>query len=558
MNHRSPPATLNEDVLFEVFRQIGRSIRNSEEGELCDTETTALARCARVCKAFQEPALRVLWEYLPSILPLLRLLAPHFHKLSNGRIGYGASVPHHTYVLSEIPDDVQWARFSRYASYIRVLHEKYSPRKCKHQAQESPDDSDDEGAYAPGRIILPSVWFILSRKAEGKPLLPALRELDWTLHSLDYLELFRVLAGPSLLGLSTRLHDLYIPSREEERIIMPLVVRTLAYSSPNLQKLEVCDEDSLRGVFALSKLRALEIDAPLDTDALQDAKLDTLQHLESLTLSICRFSDDATSRRKPTPLRHLKSLDVRYWDWPSGSQSMVPFSAPTLSSLRVHHSGISRTAAYQSLSTELAECFPTVVSVNLEFSATSTPYEDEHVLPPWDFSRALQPFTALSSVRHFSITNDLDHLPRTSQDLRRIVDAWSYLSTLTVACPSHSKPWLNIGELANLARCATQLRELRLDHLCISQDDLYIIRRGQWITGSLRPTDSVKVLRVDRLVFDRGLGTGDLDLSKLARFVLALYPRIDTRRSRSASPAPHCEWNRALVVIDATRCQQRA
>ncbi|OJT06503.1 hypothetical protein TRAPUB_2662 [Trametes pubescens] len=82
-------ALLNQDILFEVFRQVGRQRWSNEERgnerDHNDAETQVLARCARVCRAFREPSLRISWEYLPPVLPLLQLLAPHFRKLEHGR-----------------------------------------------------------------------------------------------------------------------------------------------------------------------------------------------------------------------------------------------------------------------------------------------------------------------------------------------------------------------------------------------------------------------------------------------------------------------------------------
>lgn len=101
-------ALLNQDILLEVFQHVGRQRQSSEthDDEPChnDAETQTLARCARVCRAFREPSLRVLWEYLPSVLPLLQLLAPHFRKLEHGREG-----------------DKDWGEGHEYDTYVRAV-----------------------------------------------------------------------------------------------------------------------------------------------------------------------------------------------------------------------------------------------------------------------------------------------------------------------------------------------------------------------------------------------------------------------------------------------------
>lgn len=66
---------LNEDILctiYEHFDQSWDGINVSGKQEAENQE--ALARSARVCKAFYEPSVRVLWRRLEALFPLLCLI----------------------------------------------------------------------------------------------------------------------------------------------------------------------------------------------------------------------------------------------------------------------------------------------------------------------------------------------------------------------------------------------------------------------------------------------------------------------------------------------------
>lgn len=72
------PALQNQDILLAIFSHA----RARAEHEQVPHDS--VAKCARVCQAFHDPALQVLWERLSSILPLLRLLAPNFRNIDGG------------------------------------------------------------------------------------------------------------------------------------------------------------------------------------------------------------------------------------------------------------------------------------------------------------------------------------------------------------------------------------------------------------------------------------------------------------------------------------------
>lgn len=93
---------------------------------LCLLETSDLASCARVCHLWEMPSLRILWKqtatHFGALLKILGPLEPsdgpivsYVHRLSWGRFS--------SYQRFEsAPELVNWARFHRYSSLVRISH----------------------------------------------------------------------------------------------------------------------------------------------------------------------------------------------------------------------------------------------------------------------------------------------------------------------------------------------------------------------------------------------------------------------------------------------------
>ncbi|RPD57350.1 hypothetical protein L227DRAFT_655508 [Lentinus tigrinus ALCF2SS1-6] len=114
------------------------------------TSKCTLARLARTCKAFSDPALRVLWRHLNHIHQLLRLLPEYVPPPGTFSQTY---VPASEQALSAVPNDDDWARLQSYAVRVRELK------------------------YWPSTRIDSASWRILSEKCSGGPLLPRLERL---------------------------------------------------------------------------------------------------------------------------------------------------------------------------------------------------------------------------------------------------------------------------------------------------------------------------------------------------------------------------------------------
>ncbi|KAI0710302.1 hypothetical protein C8T65DRAFT_648496, partial [Cerioporus squamosus] len=131
-----------QELLEAIFSQLSTGMVHPEDTpedvkERAEVRCT-LARAARVCHAFSEPALDVLWCALDNIIPLLRLI-PGFEKREST-----------WYLILPIFDDA-WTRLQDHARRIRGL--------CHYRTT----------------VVFPTVWSTLLSQCQNRPLMPRLR-----------------------------------------------------------------------------------------------------------------------------------------------------------------------------------------------------------------------------------------------------------------------------------------------------------------------------------------------------------------------------------------------
>ncbi|RDB17404.1 hypothetical protein Hypma_001758 [Hypsizygus marmoreus] len=117
--------------------------------------SSTLAALAVTCQLFNEPALKVLWRFLPSLEPLVRCLPPHtfcFHKTPKSS--------EQLHISREIQSK-DFERAAYYGAMVRILGDP-SPRCRLPKAQFHP-------------LVIP---VLLSRGNTPRPLLPNLRHIN--------------------------------------------------------------------------------------------------------------------------------------------------------------------------------------------------------------------------------------------------------------------------------------------------------------------------------------------------------------------------------------------
>ncbi|KAH9915526.1 uncharacterized protein B0H18DRAFT_1215475 [Fomitopsis serialis] len=203
----------------------------------------ALARCAHVCRAFHESAVRVLWKdlelgaFLEAVLRSLDYGAvkwPERHQddwgggdasddEDNEDVAVGVEPERYLYSYKYLPGPIsaeEWARFTHYAAFVRILR------------------------YAPFvESIDPTLFFFLQQHAQGTPLFPNLHELVWSNATPEVLAVI----SPSirLLDLTESNDDDYTYAEMREfsyrarRHALKALLPTILRGAPNLEELRL-------------------------------------------------------------------------------------------------------------------------------------------------------------------------------------------------------------------------------------------------------------------------------------------------------------------------------
>ncbi|KAH9915538.1 uncharacterized protein B0H18DRAFT_1215487 [Fomitopsis serialis] len=202
---------------------------------------TALARCARVCRAFHTSAVRVLWRRLELSTiceAVLRDFSSGFVKWPTNEeefmgghesddeanedmaVGIDSYTYRYNYKYVSGPISVEeWARFKHYAPFVRVLR------------------------YGIGDTIEPSIFLFLQQHAHGQPLFPNLRELIWEHATPEIISVtspsIRVLRLPEDLNMRENGHQTYEYGYRMRRHAFKQMLPAVLQALPNLEELEL-------------------------------------------------------------------------------------------------------------------------------------------------------------------------------------------------------------------------------------------------------------------------------------------------------------------------------
>ncbi|KAL1945271.1 hypothetical protein VTO73DRAFT_2122 [Trametes versicolor] len=322
-NHLAPE-TRRDSGVGHVFgsRVSSSNSRRTEKDGHC-----ALARSARVCKVFADPALDVLWRELDDLLVLLRILPP-----------FQPYTAHYFSILEDI-SPTQWIRFQSYARRVRAIHK--------------PDFESVAGA------VDKMAWTVLERLCDGQPLLPHLRDLSAHNISRDHLTPLTLLS-PSLNTLS-----LSFPAESESDVDPdrdPIFTRTRSSTRGVFLQLLVARCQHLTGLSISSGLKAM----PLNFLA-SLTRLDNLHNLDLVHSGAVVDYDTLHNLCKMSTLRKL-ALRIDFDNWPPSTSLSPPLGRAFLDLHRLHLSG---NIADLSRVFELHEC-PQLSELELSISGRST------------------------------------------------------------------------------------------------------------------------------------------------------------------------------------------
>lgn len=226
------PALLVSELLTIIFRHL-----QSLESCSLDSPKRSLTSCAVTCRAWKEPALRIIWEQLDSLLPLMRLFPTD--AFSNG----SHAPTFWRFKRSLRPSD--WTAYTRYSTLVRHL------------------------AFREGRDVVASalIALVVQRPAhfQRNPLLPNLVSLKWTASVDTSLTLCAILVPPGLGSLTINLVGAETYSAERNDTTGGLLC-TIADLAPNLKELHLnidklwAVSDVVIPIKSLCKLETLTLD----------------------------------------------------------------------------------------------------------------------------------------------------------------------------------------------------------------------------------------------------------------------------------------------------------
>jgi len=402
----------------------------------------ALARSARVCKDFQEPALSVLWRDIPSFVVLLGLLSRVKQALGNN-VGRSQAV----YCDME-PNE--WVRFQYYARFVH---------RCR-----MPRAERDSWPVIP---IDPAIYHALFQHNNSQPIFPCLEELEWSqdASSLHYL------LTPFLRRLTVFLRSGSMRGEEEESgqvscVRQRLLVDILS-ASPCLSHLALLGAwDEFPGIlssFSLenSVLRSLDLYAcgPLSSQVIFQ-----LSCFPALTLlRICTRSP-LEAFVQPPAFHNLKMLLITGHAEDLASLLAVA-TLPSLITLHLFFEDTDDPAtAFNTLSGILSD---TALSNWSALAVRSTVLAKRRVNPALFPRRSLlaviRPILALARLRKVYL--DFGTFDVSDDDIRQITQSWRKLLTLELCCNtprSQPRGRVSLRALVHIARNCPSLKKLTL------------------------------------------------------------------------------------------------
>ncbi|OCH85173.1 hypothetical protein OBBRIDRAFT_798434 [Obba rivulosa] len=255
------------DILCLVLENVTLIKRDGTRG----ADRSSLARAARVCKAFSEPALDVLWRVMDDFIPLVKLV-----------------------VLDDFQNVACWERFHIYARRVREI--------CY---------SDIPAGF---RIMMdPAILVTLSHCNHGLPLLPSLQTLHWTGASPHQYDSFLTVATT----LNCQVTELCVRFPTEERqaqvskSYLDTFLERLFAQLPGLQSLQVhgpFDSSLLAPIANGDKLRILHVET--GPRILCSATLHSLSQVANLSELKIELQINPDSRFRVTEFPVLRKLTL--------------------------------------------------------------------------------------------------------------------------------------------------------------------------------------------------------------------------------------------------------
>ncbi|RPD52326.1 hypothetical protein L227DRAFT_582132 [Lentinus tigrinus ALCF2SS1-6] len=391
-----------DEIIEEILEKLapGRLPRDVDE-QYCLPEDRAqrrlaqrtLARAARVCRAFEGPALNVLWRVVDDILHLLGVLP-----------GYSGVYP---YTFTRDITEQEWHRFRRYLVRVREL---------------------DAIKYG---FVEPFTWTVLRRWCPQGLLLPLLQRVRG--FAFDYIGLSHtLLLAPTLDDISIELHkqpsDAMVKMVLQEMMPVLSQVRTLVVSG-DAERIELIP------TWTFVQLRSLEITCSFTPTLSSLKSLLAFPHLQELSLNLSEMDHLAGIPLNPG-FEALQDLRLTG----SGLSDVVVFlemtKPPKLRSFQVQCNRFLEDTTLDSVLSELDTIHAALPSSLLHYHVRFSVVREDVVLITAGGPTAaqlLEPLRSRSDMRTISFHFMDIMIGLTDQDLVSVQELWPSLTAFEFA-----------------------------------------------------------------------------------------------------------------------------
>ncbi|OSD02362.1 hypothetical protein PYCCODRAFT_1435362 [Trametes coccinea BRFM310] len=475
---------LHADVLCDIAEWTDRLPGSQDE------RRKTLARLARVCQAFHEPAIRVLWRELDTIFHLFLVLPSFVLSRQNAEPSPHSThqKPYDEYFLpADIPSH-EWNRLRKYAVYVKsvTFFNRIYPGPSRI-------------ATRWGRMELSrDSWSSIKQLFSDNPVFPNLQHLRWQFVEVDFeVNAFAHFLPSSLRTLaincqtSSHFPETHWPqSLELWSDRLPMIMEEISTRAPELVKLSLSYGGSLTAAHFLTplslthpaSLRDLAIEGLYDSPLqVSDIVLLSRLPLESLTLDgRHRIERRGISNLNPSEPVCAQSVafsglrDLRFSrHYDALSSLSLCLNSATVESLHIDEYGFITAPSLRQDCAAWKRAFPSLT----DFACTFMPWSRTRVdgLPLTDGSESISaiytPLLELRNMRRASFRIANVPVIVNDNDLVAFSESWPLLEVLSITTHPYvgDSPGFTVGlsGLLSLARNCPRLAFLDLTSLVI-------------------------------------------------------------------------------------------
>ncbi|PIL26125.1 hypothetical protein GSI_11880 [Ganoderma sinense ZZ0214-1] len=474
-----------------------------------ESEHGDLVRCAVVCRAFYDPAIRILWRTLGTLFPLWHLLAPRdapfpFAAWNDSRLLYLRRVS----AANLWDDSTRWARFLWHASHIRNLNFVADPI--------FPEANDIQLRLLRSVII----------KNGGNTVLPLLHSISW---SQDVAAMLRDSTLSPLFSPTLRYAIIYLGDSHTLANVTSL--SRLRESSPFLEVITLSiDSDAgvdlplARELASFDRLHEIRLPSLAEPQVFQEL----ISRPNLATLSLFEVVGPWVGPAQGVSVRHLLELDIC-----SNIPSVISlFEHTRFEVLRTVRLSCVRSDTHCRIADMIpvleaarGAIFPGSLQSLTIFSGWFSPLEEKLSL-----RAVLAPVLSFPSIRFFSFFCPVDVVRHEDEDIDAIARAWPHLERLSLYSGILIDPAVSIVALHHLyARCS-RLQEVFLSRLCCPAIGVHAMPPPQLDRVT---SHSLRKLFIGEIVSPHA--TTEEAVEGLLRYFLDLFPCLEDRAVETRS-----------------------